>query len=87
VALSHSQTEVKQMSKKREWLSSLRLQQDLTHQEVADIARIDRSYYTQIENGQRNPGVETAQKIAGALRFDWTIFFAPKSRNKPQKTA
>lgn len=72
------------MNKKRDWLTGLRVQQKLTHQEVADIAEIDRSFYTQIESGQRNPSVETAQKIAEALKFDWTIFFANKSGTRQQ---
>lgn len=75
------------MNKKRDWLSGLRAQQNFTHQEVADVAGIDRSYYTQIENGQRKPSVVTAQKIGKALKFDWTIFFTQISGNKPQKSA
>lgn len=75
------------MKNKRYWLCDFRKQQMLTHQEVADIAEIDRSYYTQIESGQRNPSVETAQKIAKALKFDWTIFFAQSSGGTPQRTA
>lgn len=75
------------MKQKREWLTGLRVQQNKTHQEVADDARIDRSFYTQIENGDRNPSVETAQKIATALKFEWTIFFAEKCGIKPQKSA
>ncbi|CAM4101458.1 helix-turn-helix domain-containing protein [Paenibacillus alkaliterrae] len=76
------------MKQKRDWLSGLRNHQKLTHQDVADLAKIDRSFYTQIENGDRNPSVETAQKIANALKFDWTIFFNHKRGIKPQnKTA
>lgn len=75
------------MNKKRVWLSGLRTEQQLTHQEVADLAGIDRSYYTQIESGHRKPSVETAQKIAKVLKFEWTIFFAQNSGIKPQKTA
>ncbi|SHN87991.1 helix-turn-helix transcriptional regulator [Desulfitobacterium chlororespirans] len=44
-------------------------------QEVASKAGIDRSFYSQIENGSRNPSVNTAKKIAKALNFEWTLFF------------
>lgn len=73
------------MKEKREWLTGIRVQLKMTHQDVADSAEIDRSFYTQIENGDRNPSVETAQKIANALKFDWTIFFAQGGGMKPQK--
>lgn len=43
---------------------------------VATEAGISRAYYTQIETGKRNPTVDTAKKIAGALDIDWTLFFA-----------
>jgi putative transcriptional regulator len=61
------------MTAKRTWL--LEYRGDKTQQEVADKAGIERSYYTQIENGDRNPSVDTAKKIATALDFNWTIFF------------
>lgn len=73
------------MNNRREWLIGLRIQSGLTHQEVADLAEIDRSYYTQIENGNRNPRVPTAQKIAEALKFEWTLFFNQKCGMKPRK--
>ena len=42
---------------------------------AADIANISESYYCLIENGERNPHVETAKKIAKALDFDWQKFY------------
>ena len=63
---------------KRQWLADKR--EDKTHEAVAIEAGIKRSYYTQIENGTRNPSVGTAKKIANALNFDWTLFFAEEGR-------
>ncbi|GIM46996.1 putative HTH-type transcriptional regulator YqaF [Collibacillus ludicampi] len=60
---------------KRTWLTTARTERNLTHQELADMAGISRSYYTQIESGLRNPSVEVAKKIADVLGFKWTIFF------------
>jgi putative transcriptional regulator len=65
----------------RDWLIIARKKLDLTHQEVADHAKISRQYYGMIENGERTPGVIVAKKIADKLNVDWTIFFDDK-RNK-----
>jgi putative transcriptional regulator len=68
--------------KSRGWLT--RLRGDRTHQQVADMAGIDRSFYTQIESGVRNPSVTTAKKIAEALDFNWTLFFDKNSGERQQ---
>ena len=57
----------------REWLVKCR--GSISQQEVADRSGINRSFYTQIETGKRNPSVLTAKKIAIVLGLDWTIFF------------
>ena len=63
------------MGVNRLWLQELRISANKTHQEVADESCIERAYYTMIENGTRSPSPAVAQRIAGALNFDWTIFF------------
>ncbi|OPY59345.1 MAG: helix-turn-helix protein [Pelotomaculum sp. PtaU1.Bin065] len=70
----------------RDWL--IKIRGDYTHQQIADKAGVSRSYYTEIENGDKNPSVETAKKIAGALGFEWTKFFEEKCCDmKPTGTA
>jgi putative transcriptional regulator len=64
---------------KRQWLVAIRNQQDLTQQQVADAAGISRSYYSGIEIGARDVKPDTAQAIAGALGFEWTLFY-PQGR-------
>lgn len=59
--------------KNREWLVKSR--GTISQQEVADRSGINRSFYTQIETGMRNPSVFTAKKIADVLGLDWTNFF------------
>jgi transcriptional regulator with XRE-family HTH domain len=66
----------------RVWLTEFR--GNRTHQEVSDLAGVSRNYYTEIENGVKNPSVETAKKLAEALEFDWTLFFRTDSRVKQQ---
>lgn len=63
------------LKNKRIWLRNLREINDMRHQDVADIWGIHRTYYTLIENGERNPSVSLA-KVAGRMfKFDWTLFF------------
>jgi putative transcriptional regulator len=73
------------MAQRREWLILLRNQQRMTQHDVSKLAHIDRSSYALIESGRRSPSVTTAQCIAEALKFEWTIFFAKRSGLKPQK--
>lgn len=67
----------------RKWLTEMR--GNVTQQEVAEAAGIQRSFYTQIETGERNPSVKTAKQIALVLNFDWTIFFEQKCNTMTHK--
>ncbi|KGX87039.1 helix-turn-helix domain-containing protein [Pontibacillus litoralis] len=60
--------------KKRIWLIRLRNRKNLTQQEVAERAFIDRSYYAQIESGERKPSIDVTQKIAEILHFHYSRF-------------
>lgn len=60
---------------KREWLIKLRHEMNLTQEEVATRAGIDRTYYTQIERGTRRPSVQKAKSLAGVLDCSWSLFF------------
>ncbi|PFL68861.1 helix-turn-helix transcriptional regulator [Bacillus anthracis] len=59
----------------REWLIEKRKATNKTQKDIAYKAQISRSLYAMIENGERNPSVSVAKKIAVVLNFDWTIFF------------
>lgn len=59
----------------RKWLAAYRDKAGFSHEEVAEQAGISRQYYGMIENGDRNPSVDVAKKIAKVLKFDWIIFF------------
>lgn len=72
------------MAHRREWLILLRNQQKKTQQDVADEANVDRSHYALIESGKRTPSVTAAQRIATALKFEWSIFFSNESGIKQQ---
>lgn len=59
----------------RNWLIKLRKNKELTQEYVASRAFIDRAYYTQIENGNRNPSINVAKRIAEILNFSPSFFF------------
>lgn len=47
----------------------------MTQSQVASRAFIDRGYYSQIETGKRNPGLNIAINIAKVLDFDSIMFY------------
>jgi putative transcriptional regulator len=59
----------------RKWLLEIRESKDMTHEVVANLTGISRQYYSMIENGERNPSVVVAKRIAEVLGFNWIIFF------------
>lgn len=63
------------LDKRRYWLINFRKGQEKTQENVAALAGISRSYYTQIETGERGVSPEVAKRIASVLNFPWTIFF------------
>ena len=69
----------------RKWLVEKRGK--LTQTQVALLANISRSAYSNVERG-RGLSVPLAKKIASALKFDWKLFFEEKRFNSNQnKTA
>lgn len=64
-----------------QWIIDYRKEKKLNHEQVAQLAGIDRTYYTKIENGA-TPSVKVAQKLADVLEFKWTIFFEDQCDKK-----
>lgn len=69
----------------REWLKNLRMQVDMSQQELAEKVGVSREYITMIENNERTPSVSVAKKIGIELNFDWTIFFDKESNGTTHK--
>ena len=60
----------------RTWLKELRARSsNMTQKQLATLVGISRTMITEIENGNANPSVEVAKRIAAVLGFDWTRFF------------
>lgn len=68
------------MSNKREWLIQMREAKGLTRTDIIKKIGITQQAYNYIENNNRNPSVELAQKIADVLDFDWTMFYPRKKK-------
>lgn len=66
-----------------QWLVDIRVQQNMTHEQVAELVGIDRSWYTKIENGT-TPSVKVAKKIGEILNFPWANFFDKNCDEKSQ---
>ncbi|UOR11068.1 helix-turn-helix domain-containing protein [Halobacillus amylolyticus] len=60
----------------REWLIQLRKERNLTQQQVAKGAFIDRAYYAQIETSTRNPSIAVASQIANFLHVNPYLSFS-----------
>ena len=59
----------------RSWLKKLRHESNLTQEQLAKMVGISRTMVTEIENGNANPSVKVAKKIAAVLDFNWTRFY------------
>lgn len=60
----------------RMWLKEIREARKMSQEDVAKKAKIiSRCHYTNIENGDRDPSVPVAKKLADVLGFDWTRFY------------
>jgi len=49
-------------------LQDLRKKQGLSQERLSLSAKVDRSYISEIENGLRNPSLQTLEKLAKALK-------------------
>lgn len=69
----------------REWLKNIRNEHELTQNDVAERAGIERAYYTMIENGNRTPSVTVAKAIGKSLGFEWILFFSQDGNETKHK--
>jgi len=71
----------------RHWLKELRSESgNMTQEQLAKKVGISRTMITEIENGNANPSVKVAKKIAAVLGIDWTRFYEEVSEeDKPHE--
>lgn len=65
--------DIKQKIGKR--IKELRAQRQISQEELAARADIDRTYVNSVENGKRNISIINIEKIAKALKTDLAVFF------------
>lgn len=65
--MSVNARKLKQIGEK---IQKLRKQQGLTQEQLADKIRVTSTYIGFIEQGQRNPSIKTADKIARVLKVN-----------------
>jgi transcriptional regulator with XRE-family HTH domain len=58
-----------------EKVKAIRKSQDVSQEKLAELAELDRTYISDIENGKRNVSIETVFKIAKALNKPMVSFF------------
>ena len=63
-------------------IKELRLLKKISQETLSNIAEIDRSYMTSVENGKRNISVVNLEKIIKALDTDYATFFNNQIFNK-----
>lgn len=55
-------------------LRGLRYREDITQRRLAELADIPQRHISEMENGKRPIGKETAKKLAGVLNADYRVF-------------
>ena len=58
-----------------EKVKAIRKSQNVSQEKLAELAELDRTYISDIENGKRNVSIETVFKIAKALDKSIVNFF------------
>lgn len=56
-------------------VKELRLEKGLSQEKLANLAGVDRTYMTQVENGSRNLSIQNIKKICNALEITLGQFF------------
>ena len=56
-------------------IRKLRNDRQMSQEDLAFEAELDRSYLSEIENGHKSPGIEVLAKIAAALGVRITVLF------------
>lgn len=54
----------------------------MTQKQLAELAGISRTMITEIENGNANPSVDVAKRIAAVLGFEWTRFYEDQPEDR-----
>lgn len=56
-------------------LKRIRLEQNMSQEEVAELAGLHRTYISFLERGMRNPSLLTVEKLGKVLNVNYLQFF------------
>lgn len=73
--LRHKLEEMDASERLGENVLRIRQRRKLSQEDLADLAGINRSQISLIENGRRQPGIETVVRLAGALEVPIASLF------------
>ena len=65
---------------KRDWMKKSRLEKKLSVREIAELLGISHQHYNDIENGNRNPGIELAIKMSDFFKAPVLKFLKDRTR-------
>ena len=68
-------------------LFEMRVKKGLSHQRLADMTGLSRSYIGFLENGQRRPTLEVAVRLAQALGVRLSDVMAKAEKSAPRRRA
>jgi len=71
--------------KKREWLRQARKEKGFSTQGIAEIFGISPTHYNDIENGNRNPGIELAIKMADFFKVPILKFLRDRTKFETER--
>ena len=63
-------------------LIEIRRKKGMKQEEIARMVGLSRAGYSNIETGRRRPSVDMAKRIAAALGFEWTRFYAEEENER-----
>jgi len=63
-------------------IKEIRVEKNMSQEEVANTAEMERSFITHIENGRRNISIDTLLRVVDALDISFYEFFNTKDFKK-----
>jgi transcriptional regulator with XRE-family HTH domain len=63
-------------------LRELRLQKGFSQERLAELASLHRTYVGGVERGERNPSIESIERVLNALGSSWSSFGRELNRKR-----
>lgn len=70
---------------KRDWMKTFRSEKKMSMREIAELLGISHQHYNDIENGNRNPGIELAIRMADFFKVPVLRFLRDRTRFETER--